>query len=462
MYSSIDKTIIEELSSIVGKDYVIFDTDRVEAYLLDETPPPIRPEPCRNVVVVKPASTEEVSSVLRLAYKSRIPVFPRGGGTGLVGGCIPTRSGIILCLERMNRISVDMDNMMAEVEAGATLRDLIEAADRNGLFFPPHPGDESAQIGGLIACNAGGARAVRTGVMRNYVKGIEAVLPTGDILKLGGKLIKDNTGYDLMQLIIGSEGTLAVITKAFIRLYPRLPFSLTIIVPFDSRSAALETVPKILKSGIMPLAIEYVDRIPIEISASRLGLEWPCKEGEAFLIIILAEQDEDYLYKLCENLLDICVESGSFEPLVAERRDEQDKILKIRSEIYTALKPNMIDILDVTVPPASIGLLMDEVDEIAKSYNTYLPAYGHAGDGNIHIHIMREDGWDEATYDEVRDRVYRVALELGGVITGEHGIGFVRRYSLLRFSHPIYIDLIRKIKQIFDPNNILNPDKLLP
>ncbi|MCS7113595.1 MAG: FAD-binding oxidoreductase [Nitrososphaerota archaeon] len=462
MWSSIDKTVVEELSSIVGEDQVVFGVGRVEGYLLDETPLPIRPEPCRDVVVVKPASTEEVSAILRLAYRSKIPVFPRGGGTGLVGGCIPTRSGIILCLERMNKVTVDVDNMMAEAEAGATLHDLIEAADRSDLFFPPHPGDEYAQIGGLIACNAGGARAVRTGVMRNYVRGIEAVLPTGDVLRLGGKLIKDNTGYDLMQLIIGSEGTLAIITKAFIRLYPKLPFSITMIIPFDSRSAALKTVPRILRTGIMPLAVEYVERIPIEVSAARLGLEWPCKEGEAFLIIILAEQDEEYLYRVCEKLLDVCVESGSLEPLVAERRDEQDRILRIRSEIYTALKPSMVDILDVTVPPASIGLLMDKIDEISRSYNTYLPAYGHAGDGNIHVHIMREEGWDTAIYDEIRDKVYSVTLELGGVITGEHGIGFVRRRSLLRFSHPIYIDLMKKVKQIFDPNNILNPDKLLP
>ncbi|MBS7642587.1 MAG: FAD-binding oxidoreductase [Candidatus Bathyarchaeia archaeon] len=462
MRSSIDRFIVEELSSIVGEENIVFGLDRVESYLLDETPPPIRPEPCRDIVVVKPASTEEVSAILKLASDRMIPVFPRGGGTGLVGGCIPTRSGIVLCLERMNRIEIDIDNMIAEVEAGATLHDLIEAADKADLFFPPHPGDEYAQIGGLIACNAGGARAVRTGVMRNYVRGIEAVLPTGDVLKLGGKLLKNNTGYDIMQLIVGSEGTLAVITKAFIRLYPKLPFSITMVVPFDSRSKALKTVPAIMKSGITPLALEYVERIPVELSASRLGLEWPCRDGEAFLIIILAEQDEDYLYRLCEKLLDICLEFGSFEPIVAERRDEQDRILKIRSEIYTALKPGMVDILDVTVPPASIGLLMDRVEEIARSYGTYLPAYGHAGDGNIHVHIMREEGWDTRIYDDIRDRIYSVALELGGVITGEHGIGFVRKSSLLRFSNPVYIDLIRRIKQIFDPNNILNPDKLLP
>jgi len=460
--SSLNLNLIEKLKAVLGEEWVIQGENLVVSYVLDETPPPIRPQPHLDVVVVKPKSSEEVSEVLKLANEYNTPVFPRGGGTGLVGGCIPTASGIVLSLERMNKIVIDRDNLMAEAEAGATLKDLLNASDEADLFFPPHPGDEGAQIGGLIACNAGGARAIKTGVMRNYIRGLEVVLPTGEILKLGGKLLKNNFGFDIMQLVIGSEGTLAVITKAWIRLYPKLPATATLIIPFESRSSAVKAVPKILHAGILPLALEYVERIPIERSAERLGLVWPCKAGESFLIIILAEQSDEALYNQCEKLLSLCGEFGSLEPLLAESREEQEKILKIRSEIYSSLKPDMVDILDATVPPASIGTFMDEVEKIAKRYNTYLPSYGHAADGNIHVHIMKEQGWRTEDYDKVRDEIYTAAVKLGGTITGEHGIGAVRRKSAEKFLDPIHVKLMREIKRIFDPKGILNPGKVLP
>ena len=457
-----DEETVEGLRKIVGCDWVIYGRDVTSGYLLDETPPPIRPIPSRDVVVVKPGSVEEVSEVLRYANDRRIPVFPRGGGTGLVGGCIPTLDGIVLSLERMNKITVDRENLMAEAEAGATLGDLIKASEKAGLFFPPHPGDEGAQIGGLIACNAGGARAVKTGVIRNYVRGLEVVLATGEVLRLGGKLMKDNLGYDLMQLIIGSEGTLAVITKAWIRLYPRLPATATLIIPFEKRSTAVKAVPRILQAGILPLALEYVEKAPIERSAQHLGLEWPCKVGESFLILVLAEPSEEALYAQCERILSLCEELGSLEPLLAESREEQDRILKIRSEIYTALKPDMVDILDATVPPASIGAFMDEVEHIAERYGTYLPAYGHAGDGNIHVHIMKEEGWSMEDYDKIREEIYGVAVKLGGTITGEHGVGAVRKGSVAKYMSQTHVALMRGIKRLFDPNGILNPGKVLP
>jgi len=456
------KEAVEEIKRVIGDEWVVRDPEKIRGYLTDETAEPVRPEPCLEVVVVKPASTEEVSEVLKIANKYRIPVFPRGGGTGLVGGCIPTRKGIVLSLERMNKIEVDLDNLMAIAEAGATLRDLIEAAEKAGLFFPPHPGDEGAQIGGLIACNAGGARAVKTGVMRNYVKGLEVVLPTGEILWLGGKLVKNNAGYDLMQLIIGSEGTLAVITKAVIRLYPKYEATATLIIPFITRKDAVRAAPKILQSGVIPLALEYVERELVEKSASMLGLKWPCEEGKAYLLVILAEQSEEALLTLCEKVMNVCLEAGSLEPLIAERRDEQENILKIRSEIYTALKPETVDILDVAVPPALMGELMDRIDEIAERYGTYIPAYGHIGDGNLHPHIMAREGWPPERYDAIRSEIYKAAVKLGGTITGEHGIGAIRKDSLRKFLSGKEIKLMRQIKRIFDPNNILNPGKVLP
>lgn len=454
--------ILRELRSIVGEDWVVTGEDLVKPYLYDEVPIPIRPAASEDVVVVKPGRVEEISRILVLANKYRIPVFPRGGGTGLVGACIPTMSGIVLSLERMNAITVDVNNMMAEAEAGATLRDLIEAAEKANLSFPLHPGDEGAQIGGLIACNAGGARAVRTGVMRNYVKGIELVLPTGEVIRLGGKLLKNNVGYDLMQLIIGSEGTLGIVTKAWIRLQPRDAASATIIIPFKERRDALGLVPRILQEGINPLAIEYVEKNLVERVAENLGLEWPCTSAEYQLIVILSEVSEDALLSVSERLLELCERSGALEPVVAETRKEQEEVLRIRSELYPTLKPDMVDILDVTVPPASLIDLIETVNALEAKYGVYMPVYGHAGDGNLHIHLMKWDGWTTEKYDELRHAIYAKAIELGGTITGEHGIGYVRKKYIEMVVDRRALEIMREIKRIFDPNNILNPDKVLP
>ena len=454
--------VIRELKSIVGEDWVVSARDAVEGYLYDETAIPIRPQASGDVVVVKPGNVEEISKILSLANEHKVPVFPRGGGTGLVGACIPTISGIVLSLERMNKITIDTENLMAEAEAGATLRDLIEAADNAGLSFPLHPGDEGAQIGGLIACNAGGARAVKTGIMRNYIKGIEVVLPTGEIITLGGKVLKNNVGYDLMQLLIGSEGTLGVITKAWIRLQPREVATATIVIPFESREKALGMVPKIFQEGILPLAIEYVERNLVERVGKELGLTWPCTSGEYQLMIILSESSEEALLEMSEKLLNLCEKVGALEPVVAETRKEQDEILKIRSEIYSTLKPDMVDILDTTVPPAKMIDLIRLVNELEAKYGVYMPVYGHAGDGNLHVHLMKWDGWTEERYDELRNMIYEETLKLGGTITGEHGIGYLRKKYLERVMDKKAIELMKAIKKIFDPNGILNPDKVLP
>jgi glycolate oxidase len=457
-----DEVCIEKLEiilgNIVGKSYVVTDRKRMESYLVDETVEPVRPEPATKLVLVKPANTQEVSEILKIANANKIPVYPRGGGTGLVGGSIPTENGIILSMERMNKIDVDKENLMAVAEAGVTLEKFLSVVDDAGLFFPLHPGDETAHLGGLVATNAGGARAIKYGVMRNYVRGMEVVLPTGEVLMLGGKLQKNNVGYDLMQLIIGSEGTLAVITKVILRLHPKFGMTATLIIPFNSRHDALSSVPKILYDGRMPLAIEYVEKDLMEKTAKHLGEAWPVKEGNCYLLIIEAESNRDQVLSESLRIAEICKENGSLEPLFAEPRDEQERILRIRSNIYSALKPETADILDVTVPPANIGRLMDAVDEIAKKYETYLPAYGHAADGNLHVHIMKKGGHEGLEYIEtLRNEIYNVGLELGGVITGEHGIGKIRTKSLKLHLNEKELELMRKIKKIFDPNNILNP-----
>jgi glycolate oxidase len=454
--------LMSNLRNIVGDRWVITQREFMESYLRDETPDPIRPKPAENLILVKPSSAEDVAEILKIANANKVPVFPVGGRTGLVGGSVPTKPGIIISLERMNKIEVDRENIMAIAEAGATLGDLIKAADKAGFFFPPHPADEGAQIGGLIATNAGGARALKYGVMRNYVRGLEIVLPTGEILSLGGKLLKNNTGYDLMQLAIGCEGTLCIITKAVIRLFPKSKFMVTLVVPFNTRSDALKSVPEILRSGTMPLAIEYVQISEIEEAAKHLNEKWPVQKGFAQLIIILDGAGQEEILSRCEEISKICESNNAVDIMLAETTEEQNRILRVRSNIYTALKPRMIDILDVTVPPSNLEKLMDEVDAIAAKYNVYLPAYGHAGDGNLHVHIMKEGIKDLEMANIIKHEVYKAAVALGGVITGEHGIGSLRVKDLDLVLSKKHVEIMEGIKRIFDPNNILNPNKVLP
>jgi glycolate oxidase len=453
--------VIQELTEVVGKEWVIAERECMEGYLEDETPEPVRPQAASNLVLVKPSSTNEVSRILEIANKKKVPVFPVGGRTGLVGASVPTEPGIILSLERMKKIEIDRENLMAIAEAGATLGDLFKASDEAGLFFPPHPGDEGAQIGGLIATNAGGVRAVKYGVMRNYVKGIEAVLPTGEVLNLGGRLIKDNTGYSLLHLIIGSEGTLCVVTKAIIKLHPKSEFGATMIAPFNSRHDALQSVQKVLLSGVIPLAIEYVELTEINQSAAHLNEKWPVQAGKVQLIIILTGESEEELLQACEKVSIACEEGNVGEPVLAETREEQDKILRIRSNIYTTLKPQLVDILDVTVPPSRLGDLMDIVDEIAMKHSVHLPVYGHAGDGNLHVHIMKEKSKGSDYAARVKKEIYDAGVHMGGVITGEHGIGTIRTEELALTTSEKELGLMKGIKKIFDTNNILNPGKVL-
>jgi len=458
----VDKFVIDGLETIVEKDHVMTNRELMQNYLADETAQPVRPEPANDLVLVRPADTQQISEVLKLANRHGIAVFPRGGGTGLVGGAVPTRDGMILSMERMNRIEIDKDNMMAVAESGVTLEKLLNTASEAGLFFPPHPGDENAQLGGLVATNAGGSRAVRYGVMRNQVKALEIVTPTGEILNLGGRLLKNNVDYDLMQLIIGSEGTLAVITKVTLRLYPKFGATATIILPYNNRDDAMASVQKILHEVGIPLAVEYVGRDLLEMTAKHLGERWPVTVGDCYLIIIVAEASRDQVIPQSVRIREICKENGGLEPFFVESQRDQDRILKIRSSIYLALKSETVDILDIAVPVSELVRVMDALEAIAKRDRLFLPVFGHAADGNLHVHIMRREG-DTAEYVEgLRNEIYGVAMDAGGVITGEHGIGKIRTGKLEAYLPKREIELMVAIKRIFDPNNILNPGTKLP
>ncbi|RLI75027.1 lactate dehydrogenase [Archaeoglobales archaeon] len=446
------REITNHLKSITHID------ENVEAYLYDETPKNVAPKPNKNVVVVKPSSVEETSKIVKFANKNKIPIIVRGGGTGLSGGVVPIKPSIVISMEKLNKIlEVDTENLTITCEAGVTLKQLIEAAEKAGLSFPPHPGDESATVGGMISTNAGGVRAVKYGVMRNYVLGLEVVLPNGEVLKLGGKVIKNVTGYNLMHLIIGSEGTLCIITKAIIRLLPKPKRNYTLIIPFESVDDAIESVSKILRI-VTPLAIEYIEVEAIKYGERITGKRWVSKDGKAHLMLTVEAKDEDELIEIAEEIERIC--KNPLNIFVASSVREQRDLLEIRSMFYEGLKNEVVDIMDVSVPIAKIPEYLQRCNEVAKSLGLEIITYGHAGDGNVHQHPLKCEGWEEK-YAKFKKEAFKIVKELGGFITGEHGVGFVKRKDLVEFLSPHELELMRGIKKLFDPNGIMNPGKVI-
>lgn len=458
-----DKVIINYLEGIVGSCWVITNLEQKLSYLYDEIEYTVRPRANCESVVVKPINTLEISEIMKCANKNKIPVVVRGGGTGLCGGAIPTEESIIISMERMNNIiEIDEKNMMAVIEGGVTLGHLLEELKKYpDIGFPVHPGDEGAQMGGMAATNAGGARAVRHGIMRNHIKGMEVVLPNGEILNLGGKLLKDNAGYNLMHLIMGSEGTLAVITKVILRLYPEDKYTASIVVAFDNIKDASNAVLDIIKSGISPLAVEYQDKHLNLKTAELLGLRWPLDKGHADLIIILSEKNETALFYGCKVIDKICDKYNSCKAVFAGTKKEQEEILAIRSGSYEVIKDIIVHSFDMAVPPGDMPEFLTKLWELVEDYGTSTNITAHIADGNVHNDIIMKDGRPPIYSEELKEKMYRLCFELGGTITGEHGVGKLRVGDLRLQKSEAEIELMKSIKKAFDPNNILNPNTVL-
>ena len=469
VYKRIEEGTIQKLRDIVGEENLIYEQAKMVDYSHDE----FALESIRKLpeVVVKPKNSEEISEILKLADKEKFPVTARGGATGLVGSCVPLYGGLVLSLENMNEVlEVDTENLMAVVEAGVPLMEFYKKVEEAGLFFPPHPGEESANIGGVIATNAGGSRAVKYGIIRNFVRGLEVVLSTGEIINIGGKIMKDSAGYSLLNLMIGSEGTLGIITKATISLLPPPRAMFTLVAPFNSVRDAIKTVPLIIKSKTIPMAIEFVEKEPILVTEQYLQKRWPSREGEAYLMIIIDGSSEEEVMEISESVGELCFANNALDVFVADTKERQDNILNIRSQIYEAIKPYTIEILDITVPRAEIVGHVEKVHEIADKYDVWLPTYGHAGDGNVHTHLMKvkfkegkieeaKEGW-EKKYRQVREELHIDGINRGGTVSGEHGIGIVKKEYLSMALSKAHIDIMKGIKKIFDPGNILNPGKI--
>jgi len=469
MAEPLNQEFLDGLRKIVGDGNVLVDPEKLVDYGHDEFS--LRDIARIPAAAVMPSDTAQVAAVLALADVFRVPVTPRGGATGLCGGCVPSEGGIVLLLEKMRAIEIDEENQMAVAEAGVTLLDFIKAVEEAGLYFPPHPGDESAMIGGLVATNAGGSRAVKYGVIRNYIRGLEVVLADGRVIHPGGKYIKSSTGYNLMNLFIGSEGTLGIITKAVIQLMAQPPVLRTLVIPFAELEAAIEAVPRLLRKNIVPVAVEFVGLDVIAITEEFLRKRWPSHEGTTHLLVILDAVTEEEQDRLSQAVAEVCLEMGAIDVFIADTPEKQDEVLAIRSKIYEAIKADTIEILDISVPRAGIAGHVRRVQEVAKKYNIWLPTFGHAADGNVHTHIMKarfeggkvipvpESEWRDKI-NAVRADLYRDGRERGGVISGEHGIGLVKKPFLSMSLEDAQIELMKGIKKVFDPNGILNPGKI--
>lgn len=456
-------TDIKNLTDIVDEDWIVTEYDQKYPYFYDEIEPALRPVANENSIVAKPKNTEELSLLMQYANHHKIPTVVRGGGTGLCAGATPVVESIIISMERFKKIiEVDEKNMMVELEAGVTLRELLdELENHKGITFPVHPGDEGAQIGGMVATNAGGARAVRHGIMRNHIKGIEIVMPNGDVLSLGGRLLKDNAGYSIMNLIIGSEGTLAIITKVILRLYPEDKYSATIAVAFDDMANASNAVLEIIKSGVSPLAVEYQDKKLNLETAEYLGLHWPLEKGNADLMIILSEKSEEALYLACELINRICDEHEAIKAVFAGSKKEQSELLMIRSGSFEVIQDLIVHNLDMAVPPGSVPEFMNELRKLAQKYGTTTNIVAHIADGNVHNDILLQDGQIPEYTEDLLKEMYRLCFGFGGTITGEHGVGKLRIEDIKLQKTGKELDLMRQIKQVFDPKGILNPGTVI-
>ena len=458
----IDKTLLTQLQKITGKDGVLPTPEDLAVYSYDTTFEEGRPE-----VVVLPRNTEQVSQVVQLAAREHLPLVTRGMGSGLAGGSVPDRGGILLALTRMNRIlEIDEANATATVEAGVVTADLQTAVEKLGLFYPPDPSSiKESTIGGNIATNAGGPRCLKYGVTGNYVLGLTVVLADGRILHAGNKCIKDVVGYDLKALFTGSEGTLGVITEALLRLTSKPRFVRTALVEFPSLPDASRTVNAILSTGLLPATLELMDETAIACVEQAMHLGLPM-DVEAVLIIESDGSDEDSVLREIEAVATICQASGARQVKVAKDETERSKLWEARRSVTAALAlkaPNKLG-EDITVPRSAIPEAIRRLKALSFKYGLLVVIFGHAGDGNLHPNILfdKRDPEQWQKVQQMSAEEFALALELGGTLSGEHGVGLLKRPYIQSALGPLSIEIQKRIKHVLDPENILNPGKVFP
>ncbi len=467
-YNPVTAEIADQLRKIIGEQYVIFDdVEKLEPYSHDEVPD--RSYAHMPECLVRPETPEQIAEIMKLANRELIPVTPRGAGSGLSGGAVPIHGGIVLLCDRMNRIlEIDQANMMITVEAGVVTSVINEVVAEHGLFYAGYPMSlETCFIGGNVAENAGGGKAVKYGVTSRYVLGLEVVTPTGDIVQLGGKLVKDVTGYDLVHLMVGSEGTLGVFTKVTLKLLPLPKASVDLLCLFKSTAEAIAAVPKLQTAGgIIPTAIEFMDQSAFVAACEYLNETMNYQQAGAMLLLTLDGPDEAQVGREYETIGELCLECGAMEVYVADNSTTSERIWKIRRNIAEAfgIVSEHQSNEDLVVPPAAIPELVDCLSELAGKYGVQIPVYGHAGDGNLHTRITKDPEMPLTEWNDILPKLLEELLQktadLGGRVSGEHGIGHKRKKYVPMFLGEAQMEMLRAIKRGLDPNNILNPGKI--
>ena len=461
-YKKLAEQDLAAIEKIVPRERILWANEINEEYSHDElTATPSYPD-----LVVRATSAEEISGVLKYANQEKIAVTPRGAGTGLVGASVAVEHGIMIDTTLMNHfLELDEENLTLTLEPGVLLMEIYQYVEPKGLFYPPDPGEKTATIGGNISTNAGGMRAVKYGVTRDFVRGLEVVLADGTILELGGKSVKNSSGYDLKDMIIGSEGTLAFITKAILKLLPLPQKNVSLLVPFPSLAQAIGTVPLIVKSKAIPTAIEFMEREVIMDSEKFLGSSFPDNSADAYLLLKFDGNSTKEIEEAYDGVAQICLEQGALDVLIADTDERADAIWKTRGSFLQAISGSttQMDEVDACVPRSKVNEFVEFVHSLQDEMHVRIKCFGHAGDGNLHVYILRDD-LDEQAWGKVllatMDKMYAKARDLDGKVSGEHGIGLAKKPYLKEDLDPAAIKVMQGIKKAFDPNNILNPRKV--
>lgn len=464
----LDNSFILALRNIVGNDYASIDEELLIRCASDETEDHVfMPD-----IVVRPANTAEVSQVLRLCNEHEIPVTPRGGGTGLSGGALPVKAGVVLLMDRFNKIiEIDKANLQATVEPGVITEVFQETVKEQGLFYPPDPSSKgTCFLGGNLGENAGGPKAVKYGVTRDYVLNLEVVLPNGEIIWTAANVLKNSTGYNLTQLLCGSEGTLGVITKIVFKLRPFPKQDVTMLVPFPSAAEACKSITAIYMTGVSPSGMEYIDRDSIFYTSrylEEMGTPVTVELSDdinAVLMIELDGNDGDVLMKDAETIMATLADFDTGELYFADTAQQKEELWRLRRNVSPAVNAyTLTKAEDVVVPRSQLPALVTAIKEIGAKYNFNSVCFGHAGDGNLHINIMREELSEDYWNNEINrgiEEIFQKVVDLGGTLSGEHGIGIAKRPYMHLAMKETNLELMRGIKKVFDPKGILNPGKI--
>ncbi len=462
-YKAFDAADLAALRAICGEGRVTARDDIGEDFCHDELGGTFSRPDAR----VRVTSTAEISAVMKYAWGHDIPVTVRGSGTGLVGGAVPLEGGILLDTSMMTKIvELDERNMTLTLEPGVLLMDVAKFAEEHGFLYPPDPGEKTATIGGNISTNAGGMRAVKYGVTRDYVRGLEVVLPNGDVIELGGKVVKNSSGYSLKDLIVGSEGTLGIVARATLRLLPLPKYKISLLVPFPDLESAVNAVPEVIRSASVPTAVEFMERDVILAAEEFQARKFPDNSADAYLLLTFDGASREGVELAYETAAKTCLAAGASDALISDTQERNEAIWSARGAFLEAIKASTteMDECDVVVPRSRVAEFILYSREVQRRRNIRIRSFGHAGDGNLHIYVLRdalgEEEWKSKLAEAFGD-LYAKARELRGQVSGEHGIGYAKKAFFEESASPEALALMRGIKAVFDPKGILNPHKVV-